>query len=478
MSNQKRKAASRYLPLKRVMGISVFCLLLSCVVARSAENTTSPAIGGELLDLSAKASLSGFAQNESLASLENGRLKVVFKSGAAYPNIKFPVPQGGWNLSAFGGLQLTVSNPGSRKVTVYLRMDNPGEEKDSHWNTQSIILEAGETKTLQGIFGQNNGAPGFPLDPTKVSGIQVFLIRPMQDTTLILSDLKAYGSPGDRVDKHSFSKLEDRSKPVTPPPWSGKRPPVEGDWVQTLDENFEGKQLNNKLWTTRYPWNGPAAGRLERYAPENVIVDGGVAKFKAEKRQGHENNDPKLGTREYSSGLIQSYDKWAQAYGYFEARIKLPMARGLWPAFWMMPDRGAAHGEAGRRSTRNGAMEIDIMEILSEWGPGRNNVAVHWDDYGPDHKAWGTSNIYYGPTPDGWHTFGLLWEPGKLIWYIDGIKKVEWENERVATVPGYLKLNVQIGGWATKDVEDAKLPDYMEVDYVRAWQLKDRMPSK
>jgi beta-glucanase (GH16 family) len=142
----------------------------------------------------------------------------------------------------------------------------------------------------------------------------------------------------------------------------------------------------------------------------------------------------------------------------------------------MMPDRGAASGlnQWQRRDTGNGAMEIDILEHLTEWGPGRNNVAVHWDGYGENHKAWGTSQIYFGPTPDGWHNFGLLWEPGKLTWFVDGKKVVEYANERVSNVLSYLKLNVQLGGWATKDIEDSKLPDFFKVDHVRAWQLKSR----
>jgi beta-glucanase (GH16 family) len=115
------------------------------------------------------------------------------------------------------------------------------------------------------------------------------------------------------------------------------------------------------------------------------------------------------------------------------------------------------------------------MEILSEWGPGRNSVAVHWDGYGSNHKQWGTSQIYYGPTPDGFHVFGLLWEPGKLTWYVDGKKTAELINDRVSNVPSYLKFNIQMGGWATKNVDDANLPAVMEVDYTRAWQLRSRL---
>lgn len=446
--------------------------------AAGRDATFSPSIGGELLDLG-KNRLAGVNCSESSAVLENGKIKVTFQAGSNYPNIQFPVPAGGWNLSAFGGIEVTVTNPGERKVGAFLRADNPGNWKDEPWNTENTSVGPGETKTLRLTFGQQNGAPAFPLNPARIKAIQLFTVRPKADTVLLLSDLKACGSPADAANKLSFTKPEDRNIPAVLPEWLGKRPPADlpGDWVKTLDENFDGSALDDKLWTPRFPWDGPQPGQLQRYAPENVTVSGGFARFKAEKLAGHENNDPALGSREYTSGLIQSYGKWTQLYGYFEARIKVPYVRGLWPAYWMMPDRGAASAlnQWQRRDTGKGAMEIDIMEILSEWGPGRNSVATHWDGYGSDHKQWGTTQIYYGPTPDGFHVFGLLWEPGKLAWYVDGKKVAEQINDRVSNVPAYLKFNIQMGGWATKNVDDANLPASMEVDYTRAWQLKERI---
>ena len=436
----------------------------------------SPSIGGELLDL-AKNKLAGFNHSESSAVLENGKIKVTFDAGANYPNIQFPVPRGGWDLAAFGGVSLTIHNPHDRKVTAFMRVDNPGNWKDEPWNTENLVIGPGETKTLTLTFGKQNGAPAFPLNPKRVSAIQLFIVRPKTATTLLLSDLQASGSPADAANELSLTKPEDRDTPAVLPPWLGKRPPVEGDWVLTLDENFDGTRLDEKLWTPRFPWDGPQPGQMQRYVPENVTVANGLLTIKAEKKSGHENNDPKLGTRAYTSGLIQSYDKWSQLYGYYEARIKVPYVRGLWPAYWMMPDRGRQSGLDAwrRRDTGAGAMEIDIMEILSEWDPGRNSVAVHWDGYGSDHKQWGTSQIYYGPTPDGFHVFGLLWEPGKLTWFVDGKKVAELENPRVSNVPSYLKFNIQIGGWATRNVDDANLPAVMEVDYTRAWQLRGRL---
>ncbi len=444
--------------------------------AAGQDGTYSPSIGGELLDLAKPDALDGFVYADSSATVSDGKLKVVFAAGANYPNIQFPVPRGGWNLSAFDRIEVEITNPGPKTVTPHLRVDNPGHWKDEPWNTQRQGIPPGETRTLALVFGQDNGAPGFALNPARVIGIQLFLVHPKQDTTLVISGLKAAGSPADAANRLSFTKPEDRNVPAFPPAWLGQRPPVEGDWERTLDENFDGYALNTDRWNTRFPWDGPQPGQLQRYSPDNIIVDGGILVLTAEKKFGHENNDPKLGARDYTSGLVTTYDKWSQLYGYYEARIKIPYTRGLWPAFWMMPDRGRDSGlsQWARRDTGKGAMEIDIMEILSEWGPGRNSVAVHWDGYGAEHKQWGTSQIYYGPTPDGWHAFGLLWEPGKLTWFVDGRKTAELANERVSNVPSYLKLNIQVGGWATKNVDDANLPAAMQVDYVRAWRLREK----
>ncbi len=445
------------------------------------NSESSPPISGELVNLSSPDALTKLKFNHSTGKIADGKLTVSFATTSSYPNLYVVTPKDGLDLSAFAGIELTATNTGTAAAVTHLRVENrPNARADElgqkPWNTEKLTIKPGETVPLRLTFGQNNGSPGYDLHAGRVSAIQVFLVTPKPGTTLVLSDIKAWGSAGDRALNTVLTKPSDRSIPVTPPAWLGQRPPVEGNWVQTLDENFDGEKLNDKLWTPSFPWDGLQPGQLQRYSAENVTVSGGHARFKAEKRRGHHNDDPARPARDYTSGIIQSYDKFTQLYGYMESRIKLPTTRGLWPAFWTMPDRGAASGLNiwQRRSTSNGAMEIDIMEHLCEWGAGRHNAAVHWDDYGVNHKAWGTG-IFYGPTPDGWHVFGLLWEPGKLTWFIDGKKAAEWENERVSIVPAYIKLNIQIGGWATKNVDDAKLPDYMTVDYVRTWQLRERL---
>ena len=152
----------------------------------------------------------------------------------------------------------------------------------------------------------------------------------------------------------------------------------------------------------------------------------------------------------------------------------MPTTRGIWPAFWTMPDRGAAFSKEWykRDNTGTDGMEMDIVEYLVDNGPNRYGAGVHWDGYGEQHKMAGSNYLFHGPTRNGWHNYGMLWEPGKITFYIDGTKTLEFTSPRVCSVPSYILLNAQTGGHAGP-VEDAKLPDSMQVEYVRVWQRKD-----
>ena len=80
---------------------------------------------------------------------------------------------------------------------------------------------------------------------------------------------------------------------------------------------------------------------------ENVSLDGqGRLAITARKES--------LAGQSYTSGRIKTQGLFAQAYGRFEARIKLPVGQGIWPAFWML---GANIDDVGW--PRCG--EIDIM---------------------------------------------------------------------------------------------------------------------
>ncbi|MGD0088530.1 MAG: glycoside hydrolase family 16 protein [Planctomycetota bacterium] len=255
------------------------------------------------------------------------------------------------------------------------------------------------------------------------------------------------------------------------PEWLGKRPPVEGDWVKTFDDEFDGAEIDQTKWAIYGPnyWD-----KTSHWSKEDLIVGGGVVKMRYEKKTGHHNDDPKEKESRYAAGFLETYGKWVQRYGYFEARMKLPAAPGLWPAFWMVPDRGVAAGPQWKRSnTGNGGMEFDIMEHLTRWGPCRYNIAMHWDGYEKAHKTTGTGFVYVQPDKDGFITSGLLWTPGSAVYYCQGKEVARWEDPRIASVPEDMMLTLPTGGWDNNSLDDAQLPADFTIDYVRVWQRKD-----
>ncbi len=45
---------------------------------------------------------------------------------------------------------------------------------------------------------------------------------------------------------------------------------------------------------------------------------------------------PVLFDNEYVSGILTTQNSFAQKYGYFEIRAKIPVGTGVWPAFWLL----------------------------------------------------------------------------------------------------------------------------------------------
>ena len=112
-------------------------------------------------------------------------------------------------------------------------------------------------------------------------------------------------------------------------------------------------------------------------------------------------------TREYTSARLKTQGKFEQAYGRFEARLRIPRGQGLWPAFWML---GADIATAGW--PRCG--EIDVMENI-----GREPSTVHGAAHGPGYSGGngiGAPFTLSGGArfADDFHVFAVEWEPAAI----------------------------------------------------------------
>ena len=393
-------------------------------------------------------------------------LRVVFPAAKGEPAVAIKPRLGRWDLGDACEVRVRVKNEGPSPLTPGVQLSSNGGPTETVSAAaplavgaeQEIVVPFAPTITFQGVRvvkpGYYGAKKGTGTHSTSDAVAAVKLTAQRTGEAALLVESIAADAPAAKL-----------------PDWLGKRPPVPGDWIKTLDDEFDGPAVDPTVWNLYGPnyWD-----TRTHWSKDNLILAGGVAKLHFERKTGRHNDDPKGKSTEYACGFLETYGKWVQRYGYFEARVKLPRAAGLWPTFWLMPDRGATTGpHQDRQDTANGGMEFDIMEHLTRWGPYRYNIACHWDGYGKSHASVGSATNYVQADKDGFITSGLLWTPGSVVYYCNGKEIARWEDPRVGCVPSGILIELTTGGWDNNAVDDAQLPaDYL-IDYVRVWQRRD-----
>ena len=182
--------------------------------------------------------------------------------------------------------------------------------------------------------------------------------------------------------------------------------------------------------------------------------------------------------KSYTSGRISTQNLKTFTYGRFEVRAKVPNGQGYLPAFWLMANDENVYGQWPRCG------EIDCMEVM---GQDTNKLygTIHYGN--PHAESQGTYTIKDGKESfsDDFHTFTCDWEPGKITWYVDGIKYHEESNWHSTTEgqgtltypapfdqPFYIILNLAVGGsWVGNPNEETNFVNNpFVVDYVRVYQ--------
>lgn len=237
-------------------------------------------------------------------------------------------------------------------------------------------------------------------------------------------------------------------------------------------EEFNGNLLNRREWSfeTSHNKQGWFNGEQQYYSakrPENLRLSNGVLTIEARAEKLDPTRYPDWGGQSYTSARIISTQAWR--YGFYEVKAKLPCARGMWPAIWMLPKGMQKWPDDG---------EIDIMEEVGS-EPAVIYTTLHT---GAFNHVRGTQRGAHRLVPtscNAFHRYQLDWEPDYILIGVDdhailrvdrkpGDQKPQWPFDR----PFQLILNLAIGGsWAgAKGIDDAAMPQQMQVDYVRIWQ--------
>jgi len=197
--------------------------------------------------------------------------------------------------------------------------------------------------------------------------------------------------------------------------------------------------------------------------PENAALDG----------QGHlvitSRREDYLGSR-YTSARLKTQGLFAQKYGRFEARMRLPRGQGLWPAFWLL-------GADVDTNIWPACGEIDVMEYRGQ-EPNRVTGSLHGPGYSGKDAVTGNRDLE-GPAgfDAAFHVFAVEWTPDWIAWELDG---AVWQVVVPARLPAgrtwvfdhpfFVLLNVAVGGLYVGDPDPNAFPQTTVVDYVRVYE--------
>lgn len=279
------------------------------------------------------------------------------------------------------------------------------------------------------------------------------------------------------------------SQPKSDPP---------NNWRLTWSDEFEGDSLDATKWChdlgngffdyASHCWiAGWGNEELQYYTqePANISVANSVLTIRAVKASLHGCG--------YTSARIKTRSQdgtalFAQRYGRFEFRAKVPWGKGVWPALWMLPladhyGRWAASGE------------IDVMEIHGEQ-PARTLGSIHYGSAFPERSlTTHTLDLPPGQQVDDWHVYTVEWEPGEIRWLFDNKvwarQDFWWSCSRTKDGKGvqaqkksdlnawpapfdqpfYLLMNVAVGGnFPGHPNAETHFPAELMVDYVRVYE--------
>jgi beta-glucanase (GH16 family) len=235
-------------------------------------------------------------------------------------------------------------------------------------------------------------------------------------------------------------------------------------YEMTFAEDFDGLSVSawgdgKSRWISHTPWAGDfgdaAFADPEPGFPFNA--ENGVLRIEASK-----NPDGK-----WRSGLLSALDPkdrgFCQKYGYFEARMKLPPGKGVWPSFWLI----------GRDKSK-GSPEIDVVEYyghddghyISSWHVWKSQLKQ------PDEGDGKTVDVPSGSLSARFHTYGVDISERAVTFYLD--RRQTWSVQTPPTYETcfYPLVNLALGsGWP---IDQTPNPSFLWVDYVHVYRRASR----
>lgn len=233
------------------------------------------------------------------------------------------------------------------------------------------------------------------------------------------------------------------------------------DRTLVWEENFNGNSLNESVWNFQLGDGCPELcgwGNAEKqiYTKTNHTIANGILSITAKK----DNSS-------YSSTRITTKGKKEFQYGRIEARAKLAVGTGIWPAFWML----------GSNSSKVGwpkCGEIDILEYVGK-EPNTIFTSLHTQD--SHGNTINTKKTVIETIEDGFHIYAIEWSKDSIEFFVDDTLvytfNPQQKNESIwpFNQSFYFIINVAIGGnFGGPTIDDSIFPQQFDIDYIKVYQ--------
>jgi beta-glucanase (GH16 family) len=268
-------------------------------------------------------------------------------------------------------------------------------------------------------------------------------------------------------------------------------------WALTWYDEFNDSTLDASKWAVEEGngfWGADSSAyvtgwgndELQCYtrAPQNLDVRDGSLRLVARRETVRDVASRDTTARcAYTSARIKSRAQngealFAQQYGRFEFRAKLPEGQGMWPALWMLPlnDTYGTWAASG---------EIDVMEARGQ-NPRVVLGTLHYGGQWPNNVHTGMDyTLPNGGRISDWHVYAVEWSPQRIAWFVDDslyqVQTAWYTGTRKDSTaapfdqPFYLVMNLAVGGrFLGPPDSTTSFPGEMQVDWVRAWEKQQQ----
>ena len=271
-----------------------------------------------------------------------------------------------------------------------------------------------------------------------------------------------------------FSCNEEQSKYTD----QGDISTISENWELLWSDEFNDEELDLTKWN-KLNWKpGWVNNELQAYTDRdtNIFLENGHLVLQGNIEPGYSGTDY-IGNNyvaDYTSGRVNTDDKFSTTYGRFDIKAKLPAGKGSWPAIWMLGESISSIGwpQCG---------EIDIMEHVG-YDLGLVHGSIHTQDYNHMYGTQKSGSKYVDDVTEAFHVYSLEWSPFYLRYLIDNEPFFFVYNDSNGDFgkwpfndPHYLILNLAIGGdWGgVQGVSASAFPMKMYIDYVRVYKKSD-----